>query len=84
MAATVLDTTIRIIAEKTEIDPDTIKPDTELTSLEIESLDLADIIFELEDEFDIEIDMNAASAWDKLKTVSDIADSVSTLIDKGN
>ena len=84
MAATVLDTTIRIIAEKTEIDPDTIKPDTELASLEIESLDLADIIFELEDEFDIEIDMNAASAWDKLKTVSDIADSVSALIDKGN
>ena len=84
MAATVLDTTIRIIAEKTEIDPEKIKPDTELESLEIESLDLADIIFELEDEFDIDIDLNAASAWDKLKTVSDIADSVSALIDKGN
>ncbi|WP_425416608.1 acyl carrier protein [Oricola indica] len=84
MAATVLDTTIRIIAEKTEIDPDKIKPDTELESLEIESLDLADIIFELEDEIDIDIDLNAASAWDKLKTVSDIADSVSALIDKGN
>ena len=45
---------------------------------------LADIIFELEDEFDIDIDLNAASAWDQLKTVSDIADSVSALIDKGN
>ena len=53
-----------------------------LIDLDIQSLDLAEIIFDLEDEFDIEIDMNAATAWDNLKTVSDVADSVAEMIAK--
>jgi nodulation protein F len=77
-----LDTTIRIIADKAGIEPETIKPDTSLIDLDIQSLDLAEIIFDLEDEFDIEIDMNAATAWDNLKTVSDVADSVAEMIAK--
>ncbi|MCK5748593.1 MAG: acyl carrier protein, partial [Oricola sp.] len=59
-----------------------IKPETELASIEIESLDLAEIIFDLEDEFDVEIEMNTATAWDNLKTIQDIADSVTALIAK--
>jgi nodulation protein F len=82
MTTSVLDKTIEIIAAKTGIDADSIKPDTELSTLDIESLDLAEIIFDLEDEYDVEIDMNAASAWDNLKTISDIAASVSALIAK--
>lgn len=82
MTTSVLDKTVEIIANKTGIDPENIKPDTELSTLDIESLDLAEIIFDLEDEFDVEIDMNAATAWDNLKTISDIADSVSALVAK--
>ncbi|MFZ2102776.1 MAG: phosphopantetheine-binding protein [Oricola sp.] len=82
MTAAVLETTIRIIADKANIEPEAIKPDTELTSLDIQSLDLAEIIFDLEDEFDIEIDMSAATAWDNLKTVSDISDAVSAMVAK--
>lgn len=78
----VLDTTIRIIADKAGIEPETIKPDTALTDLDIQSLDLAEIIFDLEDEYDIEIDMNAATAWDNLKTVSDVARSVAEMVAK--
>ncbi|WP_193174364.1 phosphopantetheine-binding protein [Oricola nitratireducens] len=78
----VLDTTIRIIADKAGIEPETIKPDTALTDLDIQSLDLAEIIFDLEDEYDIEIDMNAATAWDNLKTVSDVAHSVAEMVAK--
>jgi nodulation protein F len=78
----VLDTTIRIIADKAGIEPETIKPDTALTDLDIQSLDLAEIIFDLEDEYDIEIDMNAATAWDNLKTVSDVAHSVAKMVAK--
>lgn len=78
----VLDTTIRIIADKAGIEPETIKPDTALTDLDIQSLDLAEIIFDLEDEYDIEIDMNTATAWDSLKTVSDVAHSVAEMVAK--
>ena len=82
MTTSVLDKTVEIISEKTGIDPEDIKPETELASIEIESLDLAEIIFDLEDEFDVEIDMNTATAWENLKTIQDIADSVTALIAK--
>lgn len=82
MTTSVLDKTVEIISEKTGIDPENIKPETELSSIEIESLDLAEIIFDLEDEFDVEIDMNTSTAWDNLKTIQDIADSVTALIAK--
>ncbi len=82
MTTSVLDKTVEIISEKTGIDPENIKPETELSSIEIESLDLAEIIFDLEDEFDVEIDMNTATAWENLKTIQDIADSVTALIAK--
>ncbi|MAS05930.1 MAG: nodulation protein NodF [Ahrensia sp.] len=82
MTTSVLDKTVEIISEKTGIDPENIKPETELSSIEIESLDLAEIIFDLEDEFDVEIDMNTATAWENLKTIQDIANSVTALIAK--
>lgn len=71
--------TVRIIAEKAEVDPQSITTQTELETLDIQSLDLAEVIFELEDAFDIEIEMNAASAFDTLKTVGDVCDSVRAL-----
>lgn len=73
--------TVRIIAAKAEVDPDSITTQTELETLDIQSLDLAEVIFELEDAFDIEIEMNAASAFDTLKTVGDVCDAVRTLRD---
>lgn len=82
MTAAILDTTIRIIAEKAEIEPETLKPETVLADLDIQSLELAEIIFDLEDEFDIEIELNAATAWDRLKTVGDVAEAVSGLVAK--
>lgn len=84
MTAAILETTKRIIAEKVGVEPEAIQPDTVLTELDIQSLDLAEIIFDLEDEFDIEIDMDAAQAWDNLKTVSDVANEVAALVAKGN
>ena len=81
--ATVLEATTRIIAEKAELDPQAIKPETNLADLDIQSRERAEIIFDLEDEFDIEIELNAASAWEKLKTVSDVASAVSELVAQG-
>lgn len=54
--------------------------DTPLSELGIHSLELAEIIFDLEDEFGIEIDMNTADAWDSLANVKDIVEAVRVLI----
>lgn len=55
---------------------------TDLTDLGIHSLELTEIIFDLEEEHGIEIEMNTADAWSSLKTVSDIIEAVRGLIAK--
>ena len=69
---------------KTHADPEIgeIGPDTELTALGIHSLELTEIIFDLEEAYDIEIEMNTVDAWSNLKTVQDMVEAVRGLIDK--
>ena len=54
--------------------------DTELGELGIHSLELTEIVFELEDEFGIEIEMNAVDAWSNLSNVGDIVAAVRDLV----
>ncbi|MGF7007836.1 acyl carrier protein [Aminobacter sp. BE322] len=54
--------------------------DTELTSLGIHSLELTEIIFDLEEEYGIEIEMNTVEAWSSLKNVGDMVEAVRGLI----
>lgn len=54
---------------------------TPLADLGIHSLELTEIIFDLEEEHGIEIDMNTASAWENLNTVQDIVEAVRALVD---
>lgn len=54
--------------------------DTDLSALGIHSLELTEIIFDLEDEFGIQIDMSTADAWNELKTVGDMVAAVRKLI----
>jgi nodulation protein F len=56
--------------------------DTELTSLGIHSLELTEIIFDLEEAYGIEIEMNTVEAWSNLKTVQDMVEAVRALIAK--
>lgn len=56
--------------------------DTELTSLGIHSLELTEIIFDLEEEYNIEIEMNTVDAWSSLKNVGDMVEAVRVLIAK--
>lgn len=67
---------------KAHADPEAgeITPATELTSLGIHSLELTEIIFDLEEAYGIEVEMNAAEAWSKLQNVGDIVESVRSLI----
>jgi nodulation protein F len=55
---------------------------TELSELGIHSLELTEIVFELEDEFGIEIEMNTVDAWANLANVGDIVAAVRALVEK--
>ena len=54
--------------------------DTELDELGIHSLELTEIVFDLEESYGIEIDLNTVEAWNSLKTVGDIVESTRALI----
>ncbi len=71
---------IALIASSGEIEADKITRDTELAELEIDSLVLTEIVMDIEDKYDIEIDLNTAEAWESLKTVGDIIDMVKKLV----
>lgn len=59
---------------------DDIGPDTALTDLKIESLDLAMIVFDIEDSFGIEIPYNANETdANDFKTVGSVVDKVRAL-----
>jgi nodulation protein F len=75
---------ITIIAKAARVPEESVTMETELAKLDIFSIELAEIIFDLEDAHGIEIDMNTAEAWANLKTVADITAAVRQLIaDKG-
>jgi acyl carrier protein len=63
-----------IIVDKFEKDPATITPDATLETLEIDSLDTFDIIFEAEEKFGIKVPNEQV----EIKTVQDVV----TLIDR--
>ncbi len=69
---------------KAHADPDLgeITLQTNLNDLGIHSLELTEIIFDLEEAYDIEIEMNTTEAWSKLSVVGDIVSAVRDLIAK--
>ena len=56
--------------------------DTVLTSLGIHSLELTEIIFDIEESYGIEIEMNTVEAWSHLSTIRDLIAAVRTLIEQ--
>ena len=62
-----------IIAEVLDIEPDDITEETTFEELEADSLDLFEIITQLEEELGIEIPTEEA---DKIKTVGDAVDQI--------
>jgi len=61
-----------------------IAPDTLISDLGIESLDLAVIVFDIEDTFGIEIPYNANEEVEEFMTVGSIASKVEELIAKSS
>lgn len=69
---------------KAHADPDLgeITLRTNLNDLGIHSLELTEIIFDLEEAYGIEIEMNTTEAWSRLSIVDDIVVAVRDLIAK--
>ncbi|MGH1418330.1 MAG: acyl carrier protein [Hyphomicrobiaceae bacterium] len=60
---------------------DDIGLNTALTDLKIESLDLAMIVFDIEDTFGVEIPYNANDDVEDFKTVGSVVDKVKALVE---
>ena len=75
---------VGILKKNMKEPPETISLDTKLSDLEIESLDLAVIVFDIEDTFGIQIPYNANEEVQDFATVGSVVDRVKALIsDKG-
>jgi len=57
----------KIISEKMDIDVEEIKQDSSFESLKIDSLDMVEIVMDIEEEFDVSIE-----EAENLKTVADL------------
>lgn len=74
---------IEILKKHMKEPRDDIDLSTALTDLKIESLDLAMIVFDIEDTFGIEIPYNANEDVGDFNTVGSVVDKVKALIDGG-
>jgi acyl carrier protein len=77
MTDAVMSRVVRVIAETQRIPADTIKPESTFEELKIDSLDGINIIFAIENEFNINVPDEAAKS---LRSVSDIAAGVEKLL----
>jgi acyl carrier protein len=80
--AEVADKIIDILKKNMRESPQSISPETLISDLGIESLDLAVIVFDIEDTFGIEIPYNANEEVENFATVGSIANKVEELIAK--
>jgi acyl carrier protein len=71
---------IAILKKNMKDPPETISLDTKLSDLEIESLDLAVIVFDIEDSFGIQIPYNANEEVQDFATVGSVVERVRSLI----
>jgi len=76
---------IEIIAKQVNRDPAAVKRDDRLQDLDIQSLDVAEIVFAIEEKFDIEVPYNANdtnAAGISFDTVGDVVDGIAKLVAK--
>lgn len=70
--------TIAIVAEYKEMAEDEIKLETTLDELEMDSLDALNLVFELEEEFDVEIPDDKAF---EMKTIGNMVEGIGKLLE---
>jgi acyl carrier protein len=78
MSESIQDRVLRVIATTRRVPLDTVKPDATFEELGIDSLDRINILFELEGEFDIEIDDEQAK---QVTTLQQMIEGITKLVD---
>jgi acyl carrier protein len=73
---------IAIIAKKVRVDRPKIELTDRLEDLGLESLDAVEMIFDLEEKFDIQIPYNANNARTEFDTVGEVIRAIEQLVDK--
>ena len=71
-----------IIAEKAAVEREEVVNDAKLEDLEIESLDIVEIVFAIEEKFDVHVPFNANDQRLPFETVSDVVRAVQALIEE--
>ena len=69
-----------IIAEKSAVERSKLSLDAKLKDLEIESLDVVEIVFAVEEKFDIHVPYNANDQELEFDTVGDVVNAVQKLV----
>lgn len=77
MAESIQDRVLRVIATTRRVPLETVRPDSTFEELGIDSLDRINILFELEGEFDIEIDDEQAK---QVTTLQQMIDGITVLV----
>ena len=72
-AETTAQRVIRVIAKNKKVPPEQLSPETKFEEMTVDSLDALNMIFSLEEEFDISIPNDQAA---KMKSVGDAIDGV--------
>lgn len=72
---------LKVIATSKHIPLENVQPDSSLESLAIDSLDRLNILFDLESEFDIEIDDEQAK---QVKNIHEMIEGVTQLVEAKN
>jgi acyl carrier protein len=73
---------IAIIAKKARVEKPTVEPSDRLEDLGLESLDAVEMIFDLEEKFDIQIPYNANNPRTEFDTVGEVIAAIQQLVDK--
>ncbi|MCP4072093.1 MAG: acyl carrier protein [Hyphomicrobiales bacterium] len=76
-----IDDVIEIICEvRTELKASELSRDTQFDTLGLSSLELTEVILELEERHEVEIDISTVDAAESLKTVGDIVTTLEELL----
>ena len=79
MSQDVAAATIKVVSSHLNIDSSALSSQSRLDEVGVNSLQLAEILVDLEDMFDIEIDQNTSEAWASLKTIGDLVQAVESM-----
>jgi acyl carrier protein len=73
---------LEIVAKQAKVDVATLKRDTRLSELDLQSIDIVELVFALEDKFDIAVPYSPSdmtSAGISFETIGDIVDAMDRL-----